>query len=103
MSEVPVYLIAHFIIHDAASYRIYEKQFFPILKRHGGEFLTYDDDPETFEGEEPMQGRVVLLKFPNESDARTWYSDPEYQRISEHRRAGIRIRFFSMIHGIRTI
>ena len=32
-----------FVVDDADTYRIYEKGFFPILKRHGGEFFTYDD------------------------------------------------------------
>ena len=32
MSDTPVYVVANFIVHDAAAYRAYEKGFFPILK-----------------------------------------------------------------------
>ena len=32
MSDTPVYVVANFIVHDAAAYREYEKGFFPILK-----------------------------------------------------------------------
>ena len=44
MSDVKVYMIANLQIHDADNYRNYEKGFFPILKKHGGEFITYDDN-----------------------------------------------------------
>ena len=38
-----VYMIANLKIEDAETYRKYEKGFFPILKKHGGSFITYDD------------------------------------------------------------
>ena len=44
MSDGPVYVVANFTVHDAATYREYEKGFFPILKRHEGTFFTYDDN-----------------------------------------------------------
>ncbi|KPK52632.1 MAG: hypothetical protein AMJ63_08780 [Myxococcales bacterium SG8_38_1] len=100
MSDVPVYMIANFVVHDADTYRKYEKGFFPILKRHGGEFFTYDDNHATFEGDSPREGRLVLFKFPNEQAARDWFDDPEYQAISEHRRAGTSMRFLTMVHGL---
>ena len=40
MSEGPVHFIAHFSVTDADKYRVYEKGFFPILKAHGGQFLS---------------------------------------------------------------
>ena len=49
MSDVPVYVVANFTVHDADTYREYEKGFFPILKRHEGSFFTYDDNTVTFE------------------------------------------------------
>ena len=39
----PVHFIAHFTVTDAEGYRVYEKGFFPILREHGGRFVTYDD------------------------------------------------------------
>jgi len=33
MSDAPCFMIANFRIHDADTYRKYEKGFFPILKR----------------------------------------------------------------------
>lgn len=100
MNDIPIFMIAHFNIVDATAYRKYEKRFFPILKRHRGEFLTYDDSPTTLEGAEPMDGRVVLLRFPSEEAAMGWYADPEYKEISQFRLEGTRAKFFSIIHGL---
>tara|TARA_R110002072_G_scaffold125802_1_gene262051 strand:- start:29 stop:343 length:315 start_codon:yes stop_codon:yes gene_type:complete len=100
MSEAPAYVIANFDIHDADEYRKYEKGFFPILKRHEGEFFTYDDNTETFEGESPRTGRMVMFKFPSAEKAQAWYADPDYQALSEHRRAGTHLHFLTMLHGL---
>jgi len=100
MSDTPAYVLANFLIHDADAYRIYEKGFFPILKKHGGQFLTFDDSTHTFEGSDPREGRIVMFQFPNEQAAREWYDDPEYQALSEHRRAGTELKFLTMVHGL---
>ena len=61
MSDIKVYMIANLQIHDPKKYREYEKGFFPILKKHGGEFITFDDNIDHFEGDNPMTGRVYYL------------------------------------------
>ena len=88
MSDVKVYMLANLQIHDPDKYRLYEKGFFPILKKHNGEFITYDDNIVHIEGETPMKGRIILFSFPSAKHADEWYSDPEYQAISDHRREG---------------
>lgn len=100
MSQLPVYMLANLTIQDEVKYRDYAKGFFPILKRHEGEFITYDDNPHHFEGSAPRAGRVILFKFPSEAHARRWYEDPDYQAISEHRRAGTKLEFLTMIHSL---
>ena len=102
MSDQPVHVVANFVVHDAAKYRVYEKGFFPILKKHGGEFITFDDNSVTFEGSEPREGRIVMFKFPNAAAATAWYNDPEYQALSEHRRAGTDLKFLTMVNAIPT-
>jgi uncharacterized protein (DUF1330 family) len=99
VTDIPVYMVVNLIIQDAAEYRKYEKGFFPLLKRHGGEFVTFDDDARTLEGSAPRQGRVIIFKFPSEDDAMRWYTDPDYQALSEHRRAGTSLQFLTMVHG----
>ena len=100
MSLVPVFLLVNLVVQDPAEYRTYEKGFFPILKRHGGEFVTYDDHALDFEGAAPRSGRMIIFKFPSEEQARQWYGDPEYQALSGHRRAGTHLEFLTMVRGM---
>ena len=100
MSDQPVYMIANLEIHDADEYRKYEKGFFPILKKHGGEFFTFDDNSVTLEGSKPPEGRIILFKFSSEKNAQAWFDDPEYQALSEHRRAGTTLNFLQMVHSL---
>ncbi len=100
MTQQPVYLIANLKVRDADEYRKYEKGFFPLLKRHGGEFVTYDDAPHTFEGDAPRSGRMIMFRFPSEDAAKDWYADPDYQALSEHRRAATRLEFLTMVRSI---
>lgn len=98
MTDVPVYMIANLIVRDPDGYRTYEKGFFPILKRHGGEFVTYDDKPLTLEGPAPREGRIVIFQFPTEGHAKRWYADPDYQALSEYRRAASHLAFLTLVH-----
>jgi uncharacterized protein (DUF1330 family) len=97
--ESPVYIIANLVVEDADRYREYEKRFFPVLKKHGGSFLTFDDATITLEGDAPP-GRLVIFSFPSENAAREWYADAEYQKISEHRRAGTNTHFITLVHSL---
>jgi uncharacterized protein (DUF1330 family) len=100
MPDVPVYMIANLVVEDPDRYRDYEKGFFPLLKRHGGQFFTYDDKTVTLEGEAPPPGRLIIFQFPSEAAAQGWYDDPDYQALSEHRRAGTKLNFLTMVHGL---
>ncbi len=100
MSDAPVFMIANLVTHDNEEYLKYEKGFFPLLKKHGGSFLTFDDNIKHMEGSEPRPGRIVIFQFPSESAAQGWYDDPEYQALSEHRRAGAELKSLTMVHGM---
>ena len=100
MSDLPVYMIANLVVHDADEYRNYEKGFFPILKRYNGEFVTFDDNHDCLEGSAPLPGRVIIFKFPSEQVARAWYNDEEYQALSEFRRAGTELKSLTLVHTL---
>ena len=100
MSDVEVYMVANLVVEDANEYRKYEKGFFPILKKFGGEFVTFDDRHENFEGEFPLEGRVIIFKFPSEELAKQWYNDDDYQTLSEFRRAGTTLKSITLVHGL---
>ena len=42
--------------------------------------LVATNDAKTIEGE-PVGGRVVVLRFPNEDSFRAWYDSPAYQDV----------------------
>ena len=87
MTNVPVYMIVNLKINDPDEYRVYEKGFFPFLKKHNGSFITFDDSPECLEGEQPIQfDRVIIFSFPSAQDANNWWNDDGYQELSKHRR-----------------
>jgi uncharacterized protein (DUF1330 family) len=100
MNDVPVYMIVNLAVTDASEYRQYEKGFFPILKRFGGKFLTFDDNPVALEGLAPRSGRMIIFSFPSEKAANEWWADEEYQKLSEHRRAGTKMEFLTMVRGL---
>ena len=100
MADIPVYMVVNLHIENKDEYLIYEKGFFPLLKKHGGQFVTFDDNMITLEGETPPSGRMVIFSFPSEEAAQGWYNDPEYQALSEHRRAGTSLKFLTLIHGL---
>jgi uncharacterized protein (DUF1330 family) len=88
MAKVPVYMIVNLKINNSDEYRIYEKGFFPFLKKHNGSFITFDDSPECLEGTKPIQfDRVIIFSFPSEKDADNWWNDDGYQELSKHRRS----------------
>jgi len=100
MADIPVYMVVNLAVTDADTYRNYEKGFFAILKKYGGEFITYDDKPITLEGDAPREGRMIIFRFPSEQAAQDWYADADYQSLSEHRRAGTKLEFLTLVHGL---
>ena len=92
MKDIPVYMIVNLKIIDPDEYKLYEKGFFPFLKKHNGSFITFDDSPECLEGNKPMQfDRVIIFSFPCELDADNWWNDNGYQELSKHRRAATEV------------
>lgn len=96
----PAFLVANLKIKDPDGYRAYEKGFFPLFKRHGGEYLTFDDAPDTLEGEAPRQGRMIIGRFPSEAAARAFYADADYQALSERRRSATKLEFLTIVRGL---
>lgn len=78
------YLIAKIDIVDREEYSLYEAGFMEIFSKHNGQLLAADEDVKLLEGEWPAT-RTVLIEFPSEEDAMTWYSSDEYQQLAKHR------------------
>lgn len=81
---MPVYIVANIRITDRTEYDQYQAGFMEIFAKYRGELLAVSDAPEVIEGEWPFT-RAVLLRFPDQAEARRWYESPEYQKLSRHR------------------
>ncbi|ORV85238.1 hypothetical protein AWC11_20015 [Mycobacterium interjectum] len=82
-----VYAIAQLRFTDRAAYDRYQARFMEVFRRHPGTLLAADESPEVVEGEWDRE-KLVLMSFPDETAFRGWAQSPEYQEISEDRRAG---------------
>ncbi len=82
-----VYIVASIAVKDWDEYGKYQDGFLDIFAKYKGELLAVSDEPRVMEGEWPYT-RAVVIRFPDEAEARRWYESPEYQKISEHRRRG---------------
>lgn len=82
-----VYAIAQLRFTDRAAYDRYQARFMEVFSNYAGTLLTADESPEVVEGQWDRD-KVVLMSFPDEAAFRSWAESPEYQHISQDRRAG---------------
>ena len=82
-----VYVIAQLKFTDRDAYNRYQAAFMEVFQRYSGTLLAADGAPQITEGEWDRD-KVVLMSFPDEPAFRDWAESPDYQRISEDRRAG---------------
>ena len=82
-----VYAIAALKFTDRDAYNRYQAAFMEVFRRYSGTLLAADETPQVIEGDWDRE-KVVLMSFPNEEAFREWAESPDYQRISEDRRAG---------------
>jgi uncharacterized protein (DUF1330 family) len=79
-----VYIVASIAVQDWNEYGKYQDGFLDIFAKYKGELLAVSDTPRVIEGEWPYT-RAVVIRFPDEAEARRWYESPEYQALSQHR------------------
>jgi len=84
---VTVYAIAQLRFTHRDAYNRYRAAFMEVFQRYSGTLLAADEAPRVIEGEWDRD-KVVLMSFPDEAAFREWAESPDYQRISEDRRAG---------------
>jgi uncharacterized protein (DUF1330 family) len=82
-----VYAIAQLKFTDRAAYDRYQAAFIEIFQQYSGTLLAADESPRVVEGSWDRE-KVVLMSFPDEAAFSEWADSPDYQRISQDRRAG---------------
>jgi uncharacterized protein (DUF1330 family) len=84
---VTVYAIAQLKFTDRSAYNRYQAAFMDVFRQYSGTLLAADEAPQVIEGESDLD-KVVVMRFLDEQSFREWAESPDYQRISEDRRAG---------------
>lgn len=98
---MPVYILASIAVSDWDEYAKYQAGFMDVFARYRGEVLAVSDAPVVVEGEWPYT-RAVVLRFPDQEEARRWYESPEYVAIAKHRHAGSRASSVVLLEGFPT-
>lgn len=71
------YIIVDVKITDPELFEEYKKQTPASLLPYGGKFMARGGSVETLEGDW-TPGRIVILEFPSEKNARDWWNSKEY-------------------------
>lgn len=79
-----VYIVALITIENRDEYAKYESGFMDVFSKYEGEILAVDENVATLEGEWPHT-RTVIVRFPDEEEAKRWYNSSEYQALAQHR------------------
>jgi len=78
------YFVANINIHSREEYKVYLDGFDKVFAGYHGQVVAVDESPALLEGQWPYT-RMVIIRFPDEKEARRWYESPEYQLLVQHR------------------
>jgi uncharacterized protein (DUF1330 family) len=82
--KMSCYFIAQISIHAPETYQKYLDGFDAVFENYQGEVILVDDDPSVLEGSW-RHNRIVMIRFPDEAEARRWYESLEYQALAQFR------------------
>jgi uncharacterized protein (DUF1330 family) len=93
------YIIANVDITNPEQYEDYKKLSTLAMQTHGVEVVARGGKVELLEGEGPLPGRVVILRFPTMEAARTYNDSVEYTRAREARQ-GAAVMKMILVEGV---
>ena len=73
--------VAQITINDTEKYQKYIDGFYEVFDKYEGEILSVDDDVREIEGKR-LHPRIVVIRFPDESEFERWYYSPDYQKLA---------------------
>ena len=76
--------IAQITIKDPELYQQYIDGFYTVFNKYKGKILAVDNNPKPVEGDK-LHTRIVVIRFPDETEFEKWYYSPEYQELAELR------------------
>jgi uncharacterized protein (DUF1330 family) len=87
------YVVAEVFITDAEQYEKYKPLASASIAAHGGTYKARGGTTHSLEGD-AVEGRVIVLEFPDLEQARGWYESREYQEAKQLREGASRSRAF---------
>lgn len=96
---MPAYIVIRINVDEPELLKDYQAATPPIIEKYGGRFVARGGPVVTLEG--PVESRrIVIIEFPELSDAETFYHSPEYTQARKLRE-GIAVAEFIAIDGIK--
>jgi uncharacterized protein (DUF1330 family) len=80
------YVIVNIEIHDPTQYETYKQMAPSSITAFGGRYLVRGGPIDILEGRWTPR-RVVLLEFPNKTQAHLWWNSSEYEEAKSMRHA----------------
>jgi uncharacterized protein (DUF1330 family) len=92
------YVVARVAVDDPALLKEYLAATPPIIEKYQGTFLARGGLTITLEGP-PESRRIVIIEFPELSDAEAFYNSPEYSEARKLRE-GVAVADFIAVSGV---
>lgn len=93
----PVYLVAEFEVTDPAVFKKFGAATNPLVKAHGGEFLSRLNKVTPAAGDVPKN--VTILSFPSLEKAQEYLASPDYKALVPDRDKSSKFRSYLVQSG----
>jgi uncharacterized protein (DUF1330 family) len=94
------YVVVEVLITNEEEYEKYKPLASASVAAHGGSYKVRGGAVDSLEGD-AVEGRIVVLEFPDLERARRWYRSDEYRAALSLRQAAARSRLF-IVDGCET-
>jgi|GEM_PF-206946 len=78
--SAPAYLIAEVLVTNPEEYPAYMEAVSPVIAEYGGRYIVRAGENEVPEGR-PLEGRLVVIEFPDYARLLEFWNSEEYQAI----------------------
>jgi uncharacterized protein (DUF1330 family) len=96
---MPAYVISEVTILNQSALAAYRPLAKQAAAEHGGEYLARDAVPDALEGSFEPNERLVILRFPDSTAARAWYSSDTYATALAAANGALQRRLF-IVEGL---
>ncbi len=87
---MPTYHLTTLKIFDKETFLKYAEKARPLLEEFGGEYLAAGRNAGSLEGD-PIEGPVVLTKWNNTEQLKTFWDSPEYTLLKSLRSGAVSV------------